>query len=213
MKKQTVGDRIKKYREKLDISQSALAKMCGWSQSRIGNYEANVRDVDSTTAQILSQKLGITPSFLMFGENEGNIDNSYISKIKEGFVFVKGEAVMGADGAFEMDEGFNGKLKFYSDDPCAFALRVKGDSMFPRINSGEFVVIEPRISPCPGDEVLIRTKDGRNMIKKLEFHRDSMYRFASVNQDHPPLTIEDNLIEKVMFVSAIVKSARYIDDI
>ena len=118
---------------------------------------------------------------------------------------------MKTDGAFQMNEDFNGRLKFHSDDPNAFALKIKGDSMFPRINSGEFVVIEPNIEPCSGDEVLVRTKDGSNMIKKLEFHRDCTYRFTSINQNHPPITLDEDMVEKIMFVSAIVKSVRYLD--
>lgn len=68
---------------------------------------------------------------------------SFVGKLKKGLVRVVGEAILGVDGAIEMTEERDGWLKIYSDDPDAFGLRVKGDSMWPRIKSGEYVLIEP----------------------------------------------------------------------
>lgn len=197
------------------ISQATLGEAVGVSQTTIWKL-MNGKTSSNRKLFEIADYLKISLDWLVNGTgemvNDQPVNNvEYIGKIKEGMIIVKGEAVMGADGAFEMDEDYNGRLMFYSDDPSAFALKVKGDSMFPRINSGEFVVIEPKIEPCPGDEVLVRTKDGRNMIKKLESHRDRAYRFTSINQDHPPITIDENLVAEVMFVSAIVKSSRYVD--
>lgn len=197
------------------ISQATLGEGVGVSQTTIWKLMNGKTNSNRKLYQI-ADYLQINLDWLVSGTGEMETHQSkteieYIGRLKEGTILVKGEAIMGADGAFQMDEDFNGRLKFYSDDPNAFALKVKGDSMFPRINSGEFVVIEPNIVPCSGDEVLVRTKDGRNMIKKLEFHRDYMYRFTSINQDHPPLTLDENQVDKIMFVSAIVKSSRYVD--
>lgn len=197
------------------ISQATLGEGVGVSQTTIWKL-MNGKTSSNRKLYQIADYLQINLDWLVSGTGEMEAHQSkneieYIGRLKEGTILVKGEAIMGADGAFQMDEDFNGRLKFYSDDPNAFALKVKGDSMFPRINSGEFVVIEPNIVPCSGDEVLVRTKDGRNMIKKLEFHRDFMYRFTSINQDHPPLTLDENQVDKIMFVSAIVKSSRYVD--
>lgn len=197
------------------ISQATLGEGVGVSQTTIWKL-MNGKTSSNRKLYQIADYLQINLDWLVSGTGEMEAHQSkneieYIGRLKEGTILVKGEAIMGADGAFQMDEDFNGRLKFYSDDPNAFALKVKGDSMFPRINSGEFVVIEPNIVPCSGDEVLVRTKDGRNMIKKLEFHRDYMYRFTSINQDHPPLTLDENQVDKIMFVSAIVKSSRYVD--
>ena len=197
------------------ISQASLAEGVGVSQTTIWKL-MNGKTSSNRKLYEIANYLKINLNWLVNGVGEMEScqlknEIEYIGRIKEGTIIVKGEAVMGTDGAFLMDEDFNGRLKFYSDDPNAFALKVKGDSMFPRINSGEFVVIEPKITPCSGDEVLVRTKDGRNMIKKLEFYRDYMYRFTSINQDHPPITLDEDEVEKIMFVSAIVKSTRYLD--
>ena len=37
-------NKLQKYRKKTKRSQAEFAKELGWGQSRIGNYEANVRE-------------------------------------------------------------------------------------------------------------------------------------------------------------------------
>ena len=211
----TLADRLTLAMRIKGISQATLGESVGVSQTTIWKL-MNGKTSSNRKLYEIADYLKINLNWLVSGDgemenNQPTNEIEYIGNIKEGTIIVKGEAIMGTDGAFQMDEDFNGRLKFHSDDPHAFALKVKGDSMFPRINSGEFVVIEPNIVPCSGDEVLVRTKDGRNMIKKLEFHRDCVYRFTSINQDHPPITLDENQVDKIMFVSAIVKSARYLD--
>lgn len=210
----SLADRLTLAMRIKNISQAALGEGIGVSQTTIWKL-MNGKTSSNRKLYEIADYLNINLNWLVSGD--GEMENSqqkneieYVGNIKEGSIKVKGAAIMGTNDVFQMNEDFNGRLKFHSDDPNAFALKVQGDSMFPRINSGEFVVIEPNIIPRSGDEVLVRTKDGRNMIKKLEFHRDYVYRFTSVNQDHPPITIDENQVDKVMFISAIVKSIRYL---
>lgn len=130
---------------------------------------------------------------------------------KDGMVPVIGEAILGIDGMIDMVEFQAGWLEIYSADREAYGLKVKGDSMHPRIQSGEFVVIEPNTNVHPGDEVFVRTTEGHNMIKIMNKTRDGDYQFTSINNDHKPITLEPSKIDKIHFVSAIVKSTRYKD--
>lgn len=63
-----IAMRLKKAREQRGISQKALAELCGWVQSRIGNYETGSRRIGADDAIILSRELYLTPAELMFGE-------------------------------------------------------------------------------------------------------------------------------------------------
>ncbi len=135
----------------------------------------------------------------------------YAGKPRMGSVPVIGEATLGVDGMIDMVEVRAGWLQIYSSDAEAYGLRVKGDSMHPRIQSGEFVVIEPNTHVHSGDEVFVRTSDGHNMIKVMTKTRDGNYQFSSINNDHKPVTLEPGEIEKMHFVSAIVKATRYVD--
>lgn len=136
----------------------------------------------------------------------------YVGPMRDGLVKVIGEAILGVDGAVDMTEIRDGWLMIYSDDPLAYGLRVKGDSMWPRIKSGEYVLIEPSKRAGPGDEVFVRTSAGHNMIKVLGYIKDKEYQFISVNQSHPPITMDANEVDKVEYVAGILKESRHMDD-
>jgi phage repressor protein C with HTH and peptisase S24 domain len=105
-------------------------------------------------------------------------------------------------------EGF---VRYPTRDKNAYALRVKGDSMRPRIKPGEFVVVEPNHPVAPGDEVLVTTTDGRSMVKVLGSNRAGMVELLSINDDHRPITLEQRQVEKMHYVGGIIKAGLYHD--
>jgi phage repressor protein C with HTH and peptisase S24 domain len=121
--------------------------------------------------------------------------------------------MLGMDGYFDaldypVGHG-DGHLAVSSKDPNAYALRVMGSSMTPRIKNGEFVLVEPNLPYASGDDVLIRTKNGRAMIKEFIYLCDGQYRFDSYGPGHDPIYINESEVEKVHFVGGIFKSYRY----
>ena len=204
----------------LSVTQYTIADELGISQGAVGHY-LNGRialnpPMASGFARILQVSIAdFSPSIaaIISGQASTVGENTveYVGKVRPGLVPVVGDAVLGVDGMIDMVEYRGGWLKIYSEDPNAYGLRVKGDSMWPRIQSGEFVLIEPGTKIHPGDEVFARTTDGHNMIKVLNFTREGDYQFTSVNQDHRPITIEKHLIEKVEYVAGILKASRHVD--
>ncbi|EHV2666650.1 helix-turn-helix domain-containing protein [Salmonella enterica] len=67
-----IAMRLKGRRQKLGLSQGKLAEICGWTQSRIGNYEAGSRNVGVYDAVVLGEALGISPPELLFGEKDSS---------------------------------------------------------------------------------------------------------------------------------------------
>lgn len=106
----------------------------------------------------------------------------------------------------------DGFVRYPTRDSNAYALRVKGDSMRPRIKPGEFVIVEPHAPIEPGHEVLVKTHDGRVMVKVLNFRRNGIIELASINEDHKPITIEENAVELIHSVAGIAKEALYTAD-
>lgn len=62
----TVGDRIRKQREKLGISQTDLAKNVKISKQTLYKYETNIiTNVPSNTVQNIAEVLNVSPAYLM----------------------------------------------------------------------------------------------------------------------------------------------------
>lgn len=67
----TIGDRIKKTREKCGISQTDLARMINVSKQTLYKYENNiVTNIPSNKIELLAEKLEVTESYLMGWEDK-----------------------------------------------------------------------------------------------------------------------------------------------
>jgi phage repressor protein C with HTH and peptisase S24 domain len=122
---------------------------------------------------------------------------------------VVGTARGGEDGYYvEIDYPTghgDGYVSYPTKRTNAYAIRVRGDSMRPRIKPGEYVIIEPDVPCRPGDEVVVRTKAGRSMVKVLHSERNGFVELLSLNDDHKPITLDVNDIEFMHHVAGIAK--------
>lgn len=91
-----------------------------------------------------------------------------------------------------------------------YALRVRGESMHPRIRSGEFIVVEPESPANPGDDVVVICQDGRKMVKQLLYQRDGEVTLGSINNGFKPLTIPLADIEAIHYVAGILPRGAFI---
>lgn len=211
-------DRLKLARKHAGLTQAALAVRVGIDQTSVSDLERGKSQGTAYNASIASE-CGVNPLWLETGKGEmlsgeGNVSAPVGVGIKEGLVPVVGKAQLGTDGFFEaMDYPVghgDGYVQIFSEDPNAYALKVVGDSMQPRIRSGEYVLIEPNKPFISGDEVLVKTHCGRVMIKQLMYRRDGEVRLISVNDAHPPITLLETDIEKIHFMGAIIKGSRFV---
>lgn len=195
---------MEKLAKALDVTLPDL--VAGRDRSEIGEFPEHIQGrVKGEDAQV--REWGRS-------SDRGQPLTSNIGWAKEGTVPVVGTAQLGSNGFFEaldFPTGHgDGALSIYSDDPNAYGLRVVGDSMHPRIKNGEFVLVEPNKPFYAGDEVMVKTVDGRAMIKEFIYLRDGMYRLDSVNADHSPLHLHETEVDKIHLVGGILRSSRFV---
>lgn len=197
------------------LSKAELARIACVSPQAVNNWFKR-GEIGKDSAIKIAAETGLNLSWILGeGGTPTTSEVEIVGNLKDGLIPVIGDAVLGMDGLIDMMEFHAGWLRIYSEDKDAYGVRVRGDSMWPRIQSGEFVVIEPNTTIHSGDEVFIRTKDGHNMIKLLNYNRSGDYQFTSINNDHKPFTLSVDQVEKVHFVSGIIKATRFIsaDDV
>ncbi len=98
----------------------------------------------------------------------------------------------------------DGLIAYPTKDANAYAVRVRGDSMHPRYRAGEFIVVEPGVEAQPGEDVVVRCRDGRKLLKVLAWVRDGQVSLLSINNGHPPLTLEADEVESIHPVAGSV---------
>lgn len=227
---QTFGERVRDRRKELGLNQSQVAKLAGLEQPTISHIETG-RNASSTEILALAKALDCYPAWLKNGTppktsnqhvlNEpggsyGPSDDLEAVPMPEGLakgIPVVGTVRGGQDGyyaelehAVGQGEGF---IRYPTRDPNTYALRVKGDSMRPRIRPGEFIVVSPNSQPIVGDEAVIKTRDGRVMVKLYAAPRNGQIEFHSINHDHKPITLDTSEIEYIHHVLIIAKADTY----
>lgn len=125
---------------------------------------------------------------------------------------VVGTAQMGADGYwYECDYPVghgDGYIDVPTKDPNAYSLRVRGQSMAPAIRDGWLVVCEPGREPVPGEYVLVKTTDGRSMVKELLYSKVDGLSLMSVNDGFGRINLRWDEVDKIHPVSFIVPPSK-----
>ena len=204
----------------LPTTQEAVARLAGVGQSAVQKWtERGLPKLSRAT--VIAEKLGVSVEYLLTGKGPSVELSEQIGKrpgsphepvpVQTGLVPVLGVAQLGADGFWAAGDlgAAGGYVDFKSQDEQAYALKVVGDSMHPRIKSGEYVVAEPSHAYGAGDEVVVVTTDGRAMVKEFVYRREGQVALNSVNNGHGRLTLPEDEIESIHYVVAITKPSLF----
>lgn len=171
----------------------------------------------SSTVKKLANAYGLTESQLK-GDSplpEGMYIASTIEKRLDTSVFynsrpikIFGEIQAGDNGFLNVQQFPEGIDEGYVLSPVngnnCYALRVRGDSMHPRIKHGEIILINPDQDVRSGNEVVVNLKDGRQMVKVYLYERDGEVTLSSVNKSHEDVIVKLDDIDQMHYVAAIL---------
>jgi phage repressor protein C with HTH and peptisase S24 domain len=164
--------------------------------------EQIARALELTTDQLLSGDIAIRT-----GQYEENVTEAPALRSAMRIPVV-GHIRGGDDGYLEELEypaGYgDGHIEYWTKDPQAFALRIKGDSMHPRYRAGEYAVVTPGIEASPGMDVAVKLTNGKKLLKQLNWVRGDEIQLLSINNGYAPMTIPMNEIESIHRVAGSV---------
>lgn len=122
---------------------------------------------------------------------------------------VVGTAKMGDHGYYLDLEGGDGYVEFEAEEG-SIAIRVRGESMFPAIRDGWYVILEPSGKPAINEYVLLNFKDGKKMVKELLQSKDDCYVVMSVNGSERFTAMKEDLHD-IKAISAVVPPSKHKD--
>ncbi len=79
--------------------------------------------------------------------------------------------------------------------PDAFALGVDGESMSPRINDGDIIIISPSVSALQGHAAVVKLKDQIGVTCKLVRTTERNVHLIPINEKYEIKTVDSDLIE------------------
>lgn len=230
-----MATRIESYlQQRNGGNQSEMARFIGVSPQAVQKWVAGQAEPRGKNLDLAAEFLGVSPSELKFGpglgagrpamggkggrpvrpleDEQSNVDDGPEILATPRLIPVAGRVQAGADGTLHIDdtpaESPDGHMLWYTSCVEAYSLRVRGESMSPRYLPGEFVGVDPCAEVLPSDEVIVQLSDGRRMMKRLLWMRDSQVCLESVNKDHPNIVIDCEEIQAMHLVLGhIPKSA------
>lgn len=212
----TIGEIIKEYRGKYNITMDDFAQMSGLCKSYISMLEKNEnpgtkRPIKPTTKTLsaVASVLNISLGELMDRIGDRTEIKNIISADCFALVPVLGTVKAGY-GGFAADENMGSEsvdvrtLRGYNQDDF-FYLIVKGDSMEPRLYEGDLVLVRRQTSVDSGAYAVVTIDDDEGVVKKVEYDKDSI-TLISQNHNYPPRKFSGADVEKVRIIGKVIES-------
>lgn len=209
----SIGDRIRQAREHKELEQARLSALVNVATRTLQRWEKNEQVPDSNYLMKLAKCIGIRPEWLLTGQGDMYPTLPKKSKIiplykehalhKVNLVEIPLYASVPAGRTAAMfHPDFVERYVTVDNikDPNAFALVVKGNSMSPKIEDGDIVVVSPQLQARSGDICVVRVND-EDVLKKVKIE-DQHIHLIPLNPDFEPVTVRKR---DVMFVWRVIK--------
>lgn len=231
----SLPERLERVLQETNMNQPELGKLIGLDKQSINHLlHGRVKRLKMEYALKIAEQTKFSPYWLTDGvepvyrsgalENSQFYRNTIINNLLESApnlrafrdVPVVGTVQAGEGGILEelqYPAGFgDGCITYPKKDESSYALRVRGDSMRPRIKSGEFIVVEPSTVAQPGDDVVVSLENGQKMVKELLYIRGDEISLRSINEEHGTLTFPINDVQYIHYVAAIIPRGAFYKD-
>ncbi|MEM0326824.1 MAG: XRE family transcriptional regulator [Desulfurococcaceae archaeon] len=192
-----IGDRIRKLRRILGLTQKEFSEKIGISRSRVAEIEAGEPTKESVLIAI-SRTFGVSLEWLKYGTGEMFLLKEELIPAELVAIPVITEA--GAGVRYTPDHVLieRSRLKHYKVE----AFKVVGDSMMPTVQEGEYVLIDRQDTELYDNVVyLIACEDNGIKIRRLRHISGQWWAFADNPKYAPePYTEGCKIIGRVVAV-------------
>ena len=201
----TLYDRIKDLRKKRKISQEELAKMTGYTdRSSIAKIEKGKVDLSETKIQLFATALNTTPAYLMGWEEEMKTNPQGI-KIPVLGAVPAGIPITAIEDIIDYEE----IPQSWSNQGDFFGLRIKGNSMYPKLENGDIVIVKKQ-STADNRDVVIAMVNGDDATCKRYKRTDTGIMLTSDNSEYSPMFYTNEQVQSlpVTIIGKVVESRK-----
>lgn len=208
-----IGKRIESARTELNLTQEELAKELGLNKSTIQRYETGqVKKIKIPVIDAMAKILKVNPSWLSDrSENREvvqsiNSNAEFLSKNEVRIIPVF-ETVSAGFGAYASNEIIDYMPLYIESDYEAeetLCIKVKGDSMYPKIENGDIVQVHKQDSVDNGQIAVVLIDGDEGLVKKVFVYKDYI-ELISINPEYPPKRFEKEEMNRVKIVGLVRK--------
>lgn len=195
-----VVELVKKLTEERGMSMSELARRVGTAKSAISRYFNGTREFPLNKIEEFASALHTTPDFLLGMEYEPQTQQGL--QIPVLGTVAAGIPISAVEDILDYEEV---PLSWKSQGEF-FGLRIKGDSMEPRMESGDVVIVKQQSDANSGDTVIVLVNGDDATCKKLQ-KTDNGIMLVSTNPKYPPMfySNEEIVTKPVVILGKVVE--------
>lgn len=182
---------LNKLKDEQELSISELARRVGMAKSAVSRYFNKTRQFPLNRAHDFAAALNTTTEYIL-----GIDDAKSKSKKTKGVTIpVLGEVAAGIPiEAIEDIIDYEEISEDMAHTGDFFGLRIKGDSMSPRISEGDVVIVRQQNDAESGDIVIVLVDGESATCKRLMKYKDGI-SLISFNPMYNPMTFSNDEIE------------------
>ena len=208
-----IGKRIESARTELNLTQEDLAKELGLNKSTIQRYETGqIKKIKLPVIHAMAKMLNVNPSWLSDQSDNReavkpvNSNAEFLSKNEIRIIPVF-ETVSAGFGAYASNEIIDYMPLYIESDYEAeetLCIKVKGDSMYPKIENGDIVQVHKQDSVDNGQIAVVLIDGDEGLVKKVFVYNDYI-ELISINPEYPPKRFENEEMNRVEIVGLVRK--------
>jgi repressor LexA len=214
--KQTLATRIRESRLAKSWEQSRLAAKLDIATRTLQRWEKGEQVPDSNYLIRIARATGVSSHWLLTGEgamfsavvrdpNVYALPTGRLRKVRLVSLPLLASVPGGAPGLiFHPD--YVERYITVDDvrDPQAFALEVKGNSMAPRIEDGDIIVVSPKVETRNGDICVVRVND-EDTVKRVKVEDHTVY-LIPLNPEYEPMAVRKRDVTFMWRVVKVIKN-------
>lgn len=191
-----IAERIRNRRIELGMTQEELAKRVGFKgKASINKIEIAGRGVPQSRVLDFARALELSPAELLGWDAETEDGGTIALSVEQRDVPILGQVAAGKN--LYAEENINGYVRV---EPKIwgnlFALKVKGDSMSPRIMDGDTIIVREQPDVESGQIAVVIINGDEGVVKKVVKFPGGI-SLVSLNSSYNPLIFYNEEIEKL----------------
>lgn len=185
-----------------------LAAATGISKARISQYTNGVYVPKSQAVHLIARALGVSEAWLLGMDVEKQPERSNVSEVIGGDriyripVFESVSAGFGAYAANEIVDYIPTIITNPYDVDDTIAIRVTGDSMYPKIEDGDIIIVRRQTSVDSGSIGVVLLDGGEGMVKIIEYG-STWIELRSINEKYPVQRFEGAEVQRLRVVGKV----------
>jgi len=214
-------------------NQSQFARLLGVTPQAVQKWMAGTTEPRGKNLEAAARFFGVTPAYLKYGlESSGSPSSTKQSSVDIQRPFdenvkpapmglrpipvissVQAGALRDMETPYPPGAGYAYEYTDQDLSDWAFALDVEGLSMAPMFQPGDRIVVDPEMSPNPGDFVVARNGSEQATFKKyrprgIDSSGNMIFELVPLNEDYPTLRSDTEHLTVIGVVTEFRKKLR-----